>query len=271
MADQLNAIVSARLEVSPGLIILRVTPDGWEIPEFHPGQFAVLALPGRARRYELSSPEEDPPDPDKLIKRAYSISSASLVHEFIEFYIVLLPSGALTPRLFALDVGDRVWLGPKVSGLFTLDDVPPDMNVVLISTGTGLAPYMSMIRSRLALADGRRVAVLQGARHSWDLGYHGELITLTNLSRGQFIYVPTISRPAEEPINWRGHTGHVQDLWASRPLEKAWGFPPAPENTHVFLCGNPGMIEEMEVLLKEEGYAEHSRKSPGQIHVEKYW
>lgn len=269
-ASKLNAIVSQRIEVAPGLIILRVVPEGWELPDFRAGQFAVLGLPGSAPRYRVSDPEEEPPDPDKLIRRAYSVASAPESKEYMEFFITLVHSGALTPRIFALGSGDRIWLGRKITGTFTLDRVPPDRHLILVATGTGLAPYMSMMRSELFANADRRVAVLLGARHSWDLGFRSELNTLVRVCHN-FSYLPIISRPDEEAIPWQGHRGYVQDLWERGELEKVWGFTPGPENSHVLLCGNPAMIGDMTALLAGRGYEESARGRAGQIHVEKYW
>ena len=269
-STDLNAVVTQRVEVAPGLIVLRVVPDAWELPDFTPGQFTVVGLPGSAPRYMASEPEDEPVKPDKLIKRAYSIASSSVAMEYMEFYITLVRSGALTPRLFNLEIGDRVWLSPKGSGFFTLDDVPPESNVILIATGTGLAPYVSMIRSYLTPDTRRRLAIIHGARHSWDLGYRAELVTLQRLS-DVFTYITVISRPKDEPVPWSGPTGYVQDIWEKAVLNEAWGFDPGPGNSHIFLCGNPGMIETMEELLKRDGFTEHTRKSPGQYHVERYW
>jgi ferredoxin--NADP+ reductase len=270
VSEKLNAVVTQKTEVSPGLLIMRVVPDGWDLPEFAAGQYTVLGLPGSAPRHVVSDEEDTPRDPARLIKRAYSIASSSLPKEFMEFYISMLPSGALSPRLFALKQGDRVWLSRKATGLFTLEQVPAERNVVLISTGTGLAPYMSMLRTRLTNDQMVHFAVLHGARHSWDLGYRGELMTLSRMSP-EFTYLPSISRPGEETIAWGGEKGYVQDLWTNRRLTAPWGFEPTPDNTHIFLCGNPSMIETMLQILADEGYEEHTRRTPGQIHVEKYW
>ena len=164
MAKELtNAIVSQKIELAPELIILQVKADGWDLPEFEPGQFAVLGLPGMAPRSEQSDPEEETPDANRLIRRAYSIASSSRSRDHMEFYINVVRSGALTPRLFALEQGDRVWLGPKVSGAFTLDKAPRTADVVLVATGTGLAPYMSMMRTRLA---GRQRSTICGLARS---------------------------------------------------------------------------------------------------------
>jgi ferredoxin--NADP+ reductase len=268
--NELNARVSQRIEVAPHLIILRVVPGKMPLPDFVPGQFALLGLPGSAPRYRYSDPEEKTPDPEKLIKRAYSIASSSVEKQYVEFYITLLRSGALTPRLFALNIGDRVWLSTKFTGMFTLADLPDYVNVIMVATGTGLAPYMSMIRTNLDCQSSQRVAVLHGARHSWDLGYHSELVTMQRLC-GNFTYVPIISRPGEEPLQWGGNVGYVQDLWKRKVLDSDWGFHPEPANTHFFLCGNPSMIETMSAVLAGEGFNEHSKKGKGEVHIERYW
>ena len=268
--DTLNAVVTHKIEVSPELIILQVSPDGWKLPEFEPGQFAVLGLPASAPRTAWADPEEEAPKPGRLIRRAYSIASSSVASEYLELYITVVRSGALTPRLFALEMGDRIWLGPKITGMFTLADAPKDVDLVLAATGTGLAPYMSMLRTHFPAEGDRRFAVLHGARHSWDLGYRSELSTMQRLS-GNFTYIPLISRPDEEPAPWSGLTGYIQDIWTGGALDEAWGGHPTPSDTHIFLCGNPRMCEDMVELLSREGFKEQTRREPGEIHVERYW
>ena len=268
-ATPLNAVVTSITELSPRLMIIRVVANGWELPDFIPGQFAVLGLPGSAPRCEWSDPENPPSNPDKLIRKAYSIASSSRTHEYLEFYVSLVTTGALTPRLFALKIGDPIWLSPKVTGMFTLSDVPKGMNVALVATGTGLAPYMSMLSTEMRCGGPRRFAVLHGAYHSWDLGYRSELLNLQHLCNN-LTYLATIDRPEEEPVPWTGQVGWVQHLWKKGVIPDAWGFKPAPDNTHVFLCGINAMIDEMVGILEQEGFREHSRKEPGQIHVERY-
>jgi ferredoxin/flavodoxin---NADP+ reductase len=268
--QSLNAIVTQRSEVAPGLLILRVAPDGWTLPPFKPGQFAVLGLPAETHRHHLSDAEDPPPKPGSLIRRSYSIASSSRDGEYLEFFLNLVRSGSLTPRLFALSLGARVWLGPKITGLFTFDRVPPEANVVMVGTGTGLAPYMSILRTFLGEERCRHLAVIHGARHSWDLAYRDELITMQRLHR-KLTYIAAVSRPDEEPVPWGGEAGRVQDVWLRGRVGAAWRVEPAPEHTHILLCGNPTMIEDMVVLLAGEGYREHTRQQPGQVHVERYW
>jgi ferredoxin--NADP+ reductase len=217
-----------------------------------------------------SDPEEPSADPERFIRRAYSIASSSRQHEYLELYLNLVVSGELTPRLFAMKPGDKIWLGKKITGLFTLDEVPAGANLALISTGTGIAPYMSMLRTDVDCPEDRRIAVLHGARHSWDLGYANELRAMAARCP-RFAYLPIVSRPREEKEPWTGAAGHVQTLWTEGALERAWGFRPSPENTHVLLCGSPSMIEDTIRLLQDQGFRLHERGAPGQIHVEKYW
>lgn len=266
---ELNAVVLQRQELTPQLSILRIATVGWPLPDFIPGQFAVLGLPGSAPRSRLANSEPHPAGPNKMIRRAYSVASSSMINEYMDFYIGLVTSGSLTPRLFALDVGDQLYLSPRIAGIFTLDQVPENKNVVLIATGTGLAPYMSMLTSELTCGSPRLYAVLHGAYHSWDLGYRSELLAMQHMC-SNFTYKATIDRPEDEPVKWTGCVGWVQDLWKQGFVDEAWGFHPTPENTDIFLCGNPGMIDEMVELLFDEGYREHSPREPGEIHVERY-
>lgn len=91
-------------------------------------------------------------------------------------------------------------------------------------------------------------AVIHGVRHSWDLGYRSVLMTMEHL-RDNFSYFPVVSEPDQEPVPWRGASRFVQDLWKSDAVEKSWGLRPGPDNTHIFLCGNPDMIESTIEML----------------------
>ena len=267
-SDPYNATVIGREEINPQLLIMRVRPDE-ELFDFRPGQFGVLGLLGSAPRVEESTPEDVPSAPDKIIRRAYSIASASVERRYVEFYLTLITSGQLTPRLFALSHGSRVFLGPKASGIFTLDRVPPEKAVVLIATGTGLAPYVSMLRTLLVNDGQRRFVILHGARYSWDLGYRGELESLSRL-RPNFTYIPSITRPDQDP-HFIGYTGRIQALLEHGVLERESGVVLDPAKAEVFLCGNPDMVKLATALLGEKGFAAKGGAAPVTIHVEEYW
>ena len=263
-----NATVIGREEINPQLVILRVRPDA-EMFDFKPGQFAVLGMLGNALRVIEAAPEEPPTEPDKMIRRAYSIASSSLEKRYVEFYLTLITSGALTPRLFALKHGSRIFLGPKASGIFTLDKVPPEKAVVLVATGTGLAPYISMLRTMLVNDGQRRFVVLHGARYGWDLGYRGELESLARI-RPNFTYIPSITRPDQDP-HFRGYTGRIQALVEQGVLEMESGVALDPGKAEVFLCGNPDMVKVVSDLLVKKGFAGKGGPGPATIHVEEYW
>jgi len=271
MAKQLvlNSIVTQVIKTSPINIIIRVTPDGWEIPDFEAGQFAVLYLPGSAPRCENAQPEQQEVEPSKMIRRAYSIASSSKNKEYIEFYITLVHNGELTPRIFALKPGDKIGMTSKFTGMFTMDKAPHDANLILIATGTGVAPYISMLRSSALENPNRKIAVLHGAYNSWDLGYSSELSLLQSIS-SNFTYIPTITDTKDEIIPWGGEVGFVQDIWKLKKLDKKWNQKLTADNSHVFLCGNPYMIDDTIAALESEGFVEHKGKVVGQIHAEKW-
>ncbi|MBD3221825.1 ferredoxin--NADP reductase [bacterium] len=268
MPAELNATVTMRYEINHGLLVLQVSPDE-EMQPFQAGQYTILGLPGSAPRHHTADPEDPPSDPDKIIKRAYSIASSSLQGRYFEFYVAMVRSGALTPRLFALQTGDRVFLGRKVVGMFTMQEVPEDHDVVLVATGTGLAPYISMLRSRYEFDSGRKTVVVHGSRVSYDLGYRSEVEGLA-ARYDSFTYLPIIDMPERDPA-WKGPTGYVNRFFDDGTVHRALGHEVSPENTSVFLCGNPMMIQSMLRYLDDLGLKKHARRDPGQIFVEEFW
>ena len=177
-------------------------------------------------------------------------------------------SGALTPRLFNLEIGDRVWMGKKATGMFTLDEVDAEQNIILVATGTGVAPFMSMLRSN-ALTRKGKIIVIHGAANSWDLGYSSELELLQSIFPN-FHYYPTIKMPEKEPSSWNGETRFIEEILEAGTIEEKFGLKPQPDNTHFFLCGNPKMIEAVTYVMAKEGFKVHKRKDPGQIHIEEF-
>jgi ferredoxin--NADP+ reductase len=301
MAAEYNATVSSRVEVAPGLVILRIAPD--KLPfEFKSGQYVVLGLKASEPRIDESEGDEavvdavavaaepgsiegtqasrdavdaqtvaiarSSADPERMIRRAYSIASESRADEFLEFYLTVVMSGELTPRLFNLKIKDRLYVGPKAVGVFTLEKAP-GKHILMIGTGTGLAPYMSMMRSELVCNDQRQFVVVHGARFSWDLGYRTEL---TGLARhcGNFHYIPVVTRPKED-VTWKGRSGYLQNLIASGAIEEETGLPLTPENFDIFLCGNPGMIETVIGWAEERGFTRDKGHDIGTLHTEEYW
>lgn len=238
-----NATISGREDLTGSLAIFRVRPDG-EPRSFVPGQYFTLGLPAG----------------DRFVRRPYSVASGSNDLGEYEFYIRLIPGGALTPLLFASRPGDRIWIGgPK--GRFVL--APGDDRLhLLVATGCGIAPFVSMIRSGHGRARPLRAVLLHGVSYERELAYRSLLEPRCADPRYAFAYVPTLSRPAApENAGWRGCTGRVEGIVA-RTCET---FGVAPSDAVGYICGNPEMTHTVQTLLRARGFA------ASQVRTEEYW
>jgi ferredoxin--NADP+ reductase len=267
-AKLLNATISMRHDLTPELAIMRVAPDAG-VPDFKPGQYATLGVlpePGsdQAKKKGLA----------KLVMRPYSISSTPLEKGSIEFYLALVPQGQFTPRLWDLPEGERLYMAPKCKGKFTLDGVPADRDLVMIATGTGLAPFMSMYQTYRDTGRWRRFIVIHGTRFCRDLAYRAELQELAERDQS-LTYIPTCSRepePAGREADWYGLRGRVNLVLEPAAFRDLTGVELSPETCHVFLCGNPAMIDEVTQDLVSRGFTQKDREHPdGNVHLEKYW
>lgn len=227
----------------PGLFTLAFD---WA-PSFRAGQFCTVGM-------EIGG---------NVVKRAYSIASAP--NRPLELFVVEVEGGALTPTLARLQPGDRVHVRPKIAGLFTLERVVPGGTLWLLATGTGLAPYLSMLREGSVWDRHEHVVLVHGVRTQAQLAYREELEGLAR--RRPFAYVPIVSREPVSDIL----CGRLTACLLSGNLEQRVGHVLRPEDSHVMLCGNPDMIDEMEHLLEARGLRVHTPSEPGQIHLERYW
>jgi len=260
--NQLNATISKKSALTDSLFMIEITPD-FEVPDFKPGQYVALGLPAVVQNVSAqrsSDQEIDRAKRDRLIKRTYSIASSPTYKDGVEFYIALVPGGELTPALLSLEPGARLHMAPKFTGTFVLDPVPDGANLIFVSTGTGIAPFISMLRSRDQIARFASISLFHGVRYESDLAYRDELLKFEE-SQSNFSYYSIISRPGAD---WGGKQGYVQQLLFEHKELK-------PSDQHVFLCGNPAMIDDLEIQLKELGFALHSRRVAGNLHLEKYW
>ena len=254
-----NATITFRQDLNDELIVIRVRHDD-PLASFVPGQYTELAL------------IEDPSGiASKIVRRQYSIASAPDDERGLEFYIVLVPDVFLTPKLWNLPEGSRIWMNAKCKGKFTLDPVPPGKRLILISTGTGIAPYVSMVRCYLEAVEPRweSLVLVHGVRFERDLGYRAELEELAR-SHTNITYIPATTREPEDS-SWGGFRGRVQTLFEGSSFPELSGRELSPEQDQVFLCGNPAMIDAMQALLEGQGFHLHKKKNPGNIHLERYW
>lgn len=220
-----------------------------ERAEFRPGQFMNLGL-------QL---------PSGFVSRSYSLASAPGAP--LEVLLARVGDGALTPGLFELAVGSSITLDPKPQGFFTFDYVPPHRELWMLATGTGLGPFLSMLRSAQAFERAERVILVHGTRGPAELAHRAELEALVAARPGAFRYLPALSREPEA-----GHlNGRLTQLLASGELEKRAEIAMVPESGHVLLCGNPSMIDDTIAILGERGLKRHRQRAPGHITTEKYW
>jgi ferredoxin/flavodoxin---NADP+ reductase len=243
MADDYpyNGRLSRWEEVAPGLAIVGVQALDEPFP-FEAGQYATLGLVGH--------------DGPKLIRRPMSVSSSADDLSEYEFFIRLVDSGGFTPLLWERKVGDPISItGPK--GKFLLQD--DGRRALFVASGTGLAPFTSMIDTLRDRGQTRDIVLLQGVSHEHDLAWGDELSQL-EASGFPIRYVPTISRPNENPT-WSGCTGRVEAIVESQLDEHGL----TPETTTLYLCGNPEMITAVEEIAAARGFP------PEQVRKELYW
>ncbi len=296
-----NATLIYLRKPNSDLAILRVRPDAG-VPPHKPGQYALLGMGYWEPRYPGCAPEAIPLGEEaKVARRAYSISCPVLdggalldvraTSEWLEFYIVLVRDSdkerppALTPRLFLLREGERLFVGNKITGHFTLDPVRPEDTVLFLATGTGEAPHNYLLWELLRRGHPGRILAACCVRYRRDLGYretHEELMR----RYPNYTYLSLVTREPEAG----GRKVYIQDLITSGELEGRLGRTLDPEHTHVFLCGNPKMIgvpdRERETgrrifpqppgvieILEGRGFRadQPQARTVGNIHYEEYW
>lgn len=264
VTDPTNATLVRREDLTDILSIVWVRPDGGEIPAFHPGQFVRLGVP-RGPASQLASR----PGRIRLVRRAYSIASSPLEKDALEFFVVRIEAGQLTPRLWAIDPGGRLWMDDEAKGEFSLEVAPPDADLVMVSTGTGIAPFVSMLRTYRGQQRWRRLVVIYGVRYAADLGYRAEFEAAAR-EDPSIIFIPLTTRECVDS-SWTGLRGRVQTALEPHTYQRLAGAPLDPARCHVFLCGNPDMIDTVQSSLESRGFATDSRAGPGNIHFERYW
>jgi ferredoxin--NADP+ reductase len=197
----------------------------------------------------------------KPLLRAYSIASANYEDQ-LEFLSIKVPDGPLTSRLQHIKVGDTVLLGRKPVGSLVLTDLHPGRNLYLFATGTGLAPFLSIVRDPEAYERFEHVVLVHGVRHVSDLAYHDYLRDelpqheyLGDVIREKFLYYPAVTR---EPFE---HQGRITELLESGRICEDLGLPPLdPEQDRAMICGSMAMLKDLSAALDERGF----RISPNQ-------
>lgn len=222
---------------------------------FRNGHFVMIGLPVNG----------------KPLLRAYSIASANH-EEHLEFLSIKVPDGPLTSRLQHLQVGDELIVSKKPVGTLVIDDLTPAPRLWLLATGTGLAPFMSIIKDPATYERFEKVVLVHGVRRVSDLAYHEHLTRelpadelLGELVRQQLVYWPTVTR---EPFE---HQGRITELLDKDAIAQRLGLAPfSPERDRVMLCGSQAFLADMRALLDARGFeASPSQGTPGQYVFER--
>ena len=221
---------------------------------FSAGQFARLALPAPA----------DAKEP--MLGRPYSFVNPPQRSPH-EFYFIVVPGGPLSPRLAALVPGDPLWLLPRANGFFTIGEVPAAEALWCLSTGTGIGPFLSMLRTDEPWEKFGRVVLVHGVRYARELTYQDAVAEIRAARAGAFTYVPMVTREAHAPAL----AGRIPDAIVQGRLEARASLAMTAENAHVMLCGNPAMVDDAQKALAQRGMRRHRRREPGHITVETYW
>ncbi len=209
-------------------------------------------------------------DGGRPLVRAYSMASPNY-EDTLEFFSIKVPDGPLTSRLQHIKESDRILVSKKPTGTLVVDNLLPGRFLYLLSTGTGLAPFMSIIRDPETYERFEKVVLVHGCRQVAELAY-GERITgelprdelIGDIVREKLIYYPTVTR---EPYHNRGR---VTDLITSGQLFRDVGLPALDaEQDRAMLCGSPQMLKDMRIVLEDSGFIEGSVSEPGTFVVEK--
>ena len=202
--------------------------------------------------------------------RAYSVVSPAWA-ETLEFFSIKVPNGPLTSRLQHIQVGDAITVGRKATGTLVMDNLLPGKNLYLLGTGTGLAPFLSVIRDPETYERFEKVVLVHGCRNVADLAYE-DLITkelpahefLGEEIAAKLLYYPTVTR---EPFR---NTGRISTLLESGKLCADVGLPPLDAAAdRVMICGSPAMMVDLKTLLESRGFTEGSGSEPGHFVIEK--
>jgi ferredoxin--NADP+ reductase len=206
----------------------------------------------------------------KPLMRAYSMASANYEDE-LEFFSIKVPSGPLTSRLQNIRVGDEVLVNSKATGTLVLDHLLPGKNLYLIATGTGLAPFLSIIKDPEIYENFDKVILAHGCRHVSELAYHDEITRdlpeheyLGADIREKLIYYPTVTREKFRT------NGRLTDLLRIGRLTADIGLEPLnPEHDRFMICGSPSMLKDFSSLLDSRGFSESRHGQAAHYAVER--
>lgn len=248
MAKWLDAKVVKRTDWNDHLF--SVAFECADFPEFKAGQFTKVGI------------EQD----GKVLSRPYSLVNAPGA-DYLEIIAVPVESGALSPQLHLLQLGDTIKVMAPATGFLTLDEVPASENLWLIATGTGVGPFLSILSAPQAWQQYQHITLVYGVRYADDLAYKSLIESWLKDKTEQFQFVAVVSREDTSDTL----KGRIPELIKDQKILQKTSQSLTVQDSQVMLCGNPDMIQETINVLTEMGLKKHLRRSPGQISMERYW
>jgi ferredoxin--NADP+ reductase len=246
MTDWLQGNIVERRQWTDDLFSLRFEAP---LTEYKAGQFVRVALDIDGER----------------VGRPYSLINAP--HEpLLEIYFNVVKGGPLSPRLAALKPGDTLWLGNTANGFMILDEVPEARHLWLLATGTGIGPFLSILKTDKPWERFDHIVLGHSVGYASELAYRGLIESLLETHGKQLRYVPLVTREVVPGAL----SQRIPTMIASGELEALAGILMAPESSHVILCGNSAMITDVTEELAKRDMRRHRRREPGHITTEKY-
>lgn len=221
-----------------------------DIAPFTAGQFTRLALDIDGER----------------VARPYSFVNGP-DNPLLEFCFVIVPDGPLTHHLINLKAGDPVFIAPRAAGFFVLDEVPEADTLWMLSTGTAIGPFLSILNTAAVWQRYKKVVLVHAVRNREELTYREEIEALLAAHPEQLQMIPFVSR---EDTDF-AIRGRVPDALENSTLEARAGIPLTADTSQVMICGNPGMVRDTTAVLEARGLKKNKRRDPGQITTEQYW
>jgi len=203
---------------------------------------------------------------NKLVARPYSFVN-SPNDEFLEFYSVSVPNGPLSSALQKLKNGDQINVGPNGNGFLILNEIPEVENIWMLATGTGIGPYLSILKTAESWTKFNKVVLVHAVRYTKELTYQKVINELKDKYGERLKYITYVSRE-DSPNSLKGR---IPDSIANGVLQKKAGVTISQGGSHIMLCGNPEMVKDTTIQLKNIGLKKHRRSSPGHITTENYW
>ena len=200
------------------------------------------------------------------VARPYSFVN-SPDEPLLEIYSVSVPNGPLSTSLKKLNKGDSIKVGTHGNGFLVLDEIPIVENIWMLATGTGIGPYLSILKTESSWERFEKVILVHAVRFEKELTYQETIQELKEKYKDRFIYITFVSREKSK----NSLPGRIPNSIKKGTLQKEAGIKMLPENTHVMLCGNPDMLRDTTIELKKIGLEKHRRRSPGHITTENYW